>query len=213
MKSTLEIKNQEKTDFCLGCAIASFAEKVLGEPCDEAYSYAAGKKFSGQPLKKWGVPPKAALMGVIKYGVLPSRYSPYSIAKNTRDFLADWNNWKSLEKYTVKPFKSFKKIRWNIDEVLEKDSLILGVYWQQDWDNSPYIGKPNDTWNKLEPHEVLAIGMENNYLVIQNSKGVDKGDNGLWYLPKESYNYISHAYILSDKPWRNKLEELIARFL
>ena len=61
MIEILDIKNQEFTDFCLGCVISSVAEQYIGEPCEESYSFAAGKKQSGQSLETSGIPPKACL--------------------------------------------------------------------------------------------------------------------------------------------------------
>lgn len=211
----LEIKTQGRTDFCLGCVISSVAEQYTNEPCEESYSFSAGKLESGQSLVTPGIPPKAALLGAIRYGVLPKKDSPYGIATQERDFLANWDNWKNLESSSLKPFKSFYRVRLkNIDKALERTTLVAGVYWQSSWDESPYINTDKkDEWNKMAPHEVRIIGKKDNYLIIQNSKGKDVGDNGLWYLPKEAYNMINHVYELSPKPWPNKLVELISKFL
>lgn len=209
----LELKNQGKTDFCLGCVIASVAEEQIGEPCEESYSYAMGKRYSGQSLKTRGVPAKAALMGAVEWGVLPKSKSPYSTATHTRDFLADWRNWVGLEQHAVKPFKSFYKTK-DIAGTLKFTSLVIGLYWQKDWSSSPYITtKHIDKWNKYSPHEVRGIGLKDNYLVLQNSRGEEKGDKGLWYMPPEAYNMINHIYYLSPKPWPNLLSKLYNLYL
>jgi len=209
----LEIKNQQRTDFCVGCVVASIAEEYVGEPCEESYSYAMGKRYSGQPLKQRGVPAKAALMGAVEWGVLPKSKSPYSTATHKRDFLADWHNWEKLQTFAVKPFKSFYRVQ-GIEKVLEKTSIDVGLYWQKGWSSNAFISdKGKDNWNKLSPHEVRCIGIKDGFLVLQNSRGSDKGDNGLWYLPKEAYNMIIHKYYLSPDPWPNILSKLISLYL
>lgn len=211
MFTPLEIKDQRKTDFCFGCVIASIAEQYVGEPCEESYSYAMGKRYSEQPLKKRGVPPKAALMGAVEWGVLPKSKSPYSTATHERDFLADWRNWEDLQQYAVKPFKSFYKAK-NIESTLKQTSLVIGLYWQGQWDKNSTM-YPVESPHTFEPHEVRGIGFKDELLIIQNSRGEDIGDKGLFYLPKESYNVISHIYYLSPKPWPNILSKLISLYL
>lgn len=204
----LEIKDQHRTDFCYGCAIASAAEQFVGEPCEESFSYAMGKKVSGQPLSQRGVPPKAALRAAVEYGVLPKRYSPYSIATQDRDFLADWRNWEGLQKFTVKPFRSFHRV-YNIHEELMKTSLIAGLFWQGQWIQEYLEPVPNP--HTLEPHEVRIIGEQTNYWIIQNSRGVAAGNKGLFCLNKNIP--ITSLYALSSEPWSNVLSELIAKYL
>lgn len=202
----LEIKNQGiLSDFCTGCVIASIAEEYLGEPCDESYSYAAAKHYGKRPVEERGVKAKYALMGAVEYGVLPKSKSPYSIATHSRDFLADWNNWKDLESFATKPFKSFRKVK-NIEKCLETTSVMAGIFWQAEWDNNPYI---TDTkiYHKLTPHEVRIIGVVNNCYVIQNSRGANIGDGGLWYFPKDIKFF--HTYKLCPEPWSNLIIRLI----
>lgn len=208
MWDTLEIKSQGNSDICLGCAVSSVAEAVVGESCDEFFSFAMGKRASGQSLKRHGLPPKSALLGALEYGVLPKRYSPYSLETHERDFLADWRNWESLQSFAVKPFQSFRKVS-DFRSVLP---LVVGIYWQGEWDESPYIPFSRD-FHKLEPHEVCAVGYDGKYLVLQNSRSNLFGDNGYWYLPENMYHVISHAYEISAKPWRSELDRLIQTYL
>lgn len=211
----LEIKNQKNTDFCLGCAIASCGEFLIGEPCEESFSYAMGKKYSGQDIAKQGLPVKAGMLGAIEYGVLPKSKSPYSIDNHSRDFLADWRNWEDLQKFAVKPFKSFKKVKpFTYDY---KYPAIIGIFWQLDWSSGHSItAKNSDSWNKFSPHEVLGIMNLEDKLVIQNSRGQVVGDKGLWYADKNSkevYNVIDHAYILLPSDWSNLLSKFINIYL
>lgn len=209
----LEIKNQEDviTDFCTGCVISSIAEEYTGEPCDESYSFAAGKLISEQPILQKGCPPKSALRAAIEYGVLPKSKSPFSPQTHSRDFLADWRNWQPYQSFTVKPFGSFYKARdW--DKVLEKTTIFAGIYWQSEWDKNPIIST-DVGFHKLTPHEVRIIGVKDGMYVIQNSRGSDKGDQGLWYLPKGAKKYVNHAYYFDPKPWSNPITKIISLIL
>lgn len=208
----LEIKNQERTDFCLACVISSIAESVIGEPCEESYLFAAGKRVSGEPLEISGVSPRNLITAAIEYGVLPKRYAPYSIATHNRDFLADWNNWRYIKRSAVKPFKSSYKVR-TLSKALELlnngTPLLCGLFWQAHWNDSPYIDSLGE-FNKLSPHEVLLIGIKDGRIMIQNSVGLEKGDKGIWYINKEIFNKVRHhIFCLSEKPKKNWLLDLI----
>lgn len=199
MIQPLEIKDQLTTDFCTGCVISSIAEEFVGQICDESYSYAAGRQAS---LWKdaYGVKPGFALWGAIKYGVLPKSKSPYSIASQPRDFLGNWKTWEPLLKDVIYPFKSVKKLN-GFDEIAkatETTSVFLGIYWQAGWED-PYIEGFKYEFNTMEPHEVRVIGVLNDHLIIQNSKGSARGDHGLWYLSRDCSRAISHAFTLSKE--------------
>jgi len=207
----LEIKDQANTDFCLGCAISSIAEEYVGEVCDESYSYAAGKRYSGKPINARGLNVKDALMGAIEYGVLPKSKSPYSIATHSRDFLANWNNWKDLQKHVVYPFGSFSKVK-NLDVALKDTTVLTGIFWQGLWNSDIIISEVQDS-HKYEPHEVRIIGKEKDTYIIQNSRGVDVGHNGLWYMKDDALKYIHHLYILKPEPWKNLLDKYLKKLL
>jgi hypothetical protein len=211
MIAPLEIKNQENSDFCVGCVISAIAEQFLGETCDESYSFAMGKRFSKEPLSKRGLNPKDALMGAIEYGVLPKNKSPYSIATHSRDFLADWKNWQEFEKFAIKPFGSFKKVK-NIDDALLSTTVLTGLFWQGEWNSGIMITDINNS-HKYEPHEVRIIGKKDEHYVVQNSRGSDVGENGLWYMDKTGLKYIHHMYTLHPEPWKNLLEKLLTKLV
>lgn len=208
----LEIKVQDPTDFCMGCVISSIAEEYVHEPCDESYSFAAGKFASGEDLLIRGINPRAGIQGAIDYGVLPKSKSPYSIASHERGFLADFKNWQELRKFAIFPFKSSRRIRGfdRIIEVLERErtSVMIGIYWQAGWNKTPYLDSI-ENFNRLEPHEVRAIGVQDGRIIIQNSRGVDKGNAGLWHLGRGAAKAIGHAYVLSSKPKKSFLLNLI----
>jgi len=215
MVTPLEIKSQGYTDFCTGCVISSIAEQYVGETCDESYSFAAGKKVARTGLSIYGVSAKFALLGAIRYGVLPKKDSPYGIATQERDFLANWDNWSKLESFATKPFKSFKKISVSeIEEYLKTTTIFTGIFWQSDWsDNYLITTDKRNEWNKLSPHEVRIIGSTDDHFIIQNSRGPGSGKDGLFYLPKQASDMIDHCYVLSTQPWPNIFIELLTKYI
>ncbi len=199
MIQPLEIKDQLTTDLCTGCVIASIAEQYVGQICDEGYSFAAGRKASLWK-DQYGVKAGFALWGAIKYGVLPKSKSPYSIASQSRDFLEDYKNWEPFKNDVIYPFGSIKKLN-GFDEIAkatETTTVFMGIYWQSGW-SDPYIEEFKYEFNTMSPHEVRVIGYINDHLVIQNSKGPDKGDHGLWYMSRSVAKAIAHAYTLSPE--------------
>jgi hypothetical protein len=200
ISNNLEIKNQGVTDFCLACAASSHAEQIIGEPCEEAFTFAYAKKVSGEPLLKAGVSPRNLLRAAIKYGFLPKRLAPYSLDNRDRNFLADWRNWEPYLDKAIKPFNSSFRVR-GFDRMVQvmreqKTPILAGLYWQAHWGKSPIIDSFGE-FNKLAPHEVLFKGLQDGRIVIQNSRGKEKGDNGLWYLDRQAFAAVDHTYALS----------------
>ena len=150
-------------------------------------------------------------MGAIEYGVLPKSKSPYSIATHSRDFLADWKNWVELERDAQKPFGSFRKVK-NLEESLKHTSVLTGLFWQGVWNNGIMITGIPDS-HRYEPHEVRIIGMKNDQYIVQNSRGTEIGDGGLWYMDKSGLKYIDHSYALSEKPWNSLLDKFLTKLL
>ena len=205
----LEIKSQKETDFCGSCVISSIAEEIIKEPCEESYLAAAAKKISGEPLKIRGISPGNLITAVIRYGVLSKKHAPFSTTTHERDFLVDWNNWKDLERYAIKPYRSAVRVR-GFDEAIRQmqkhnTSLMCGIYWQAHW-TTPDIETLGE-FNKLSPHEVRILGAEDDKLILQNSRGIEKGEGGIFRLGRNAFPAVHHMYRLSqeDAGWFTNL--------
>lgn len=199
MRQPFEIKDQGSSDLCFGCAVSSAAEELLGEPCDEAYSYAAGRAASGKPISSRGLRPFDALWGAIRYGVLPKSKSPYSLASHSRDFLANIDNWESCAKDVAHPFGSLRKLG-GFEDVLaraDSESIVVGIYWQPEWRGS-IMGEVSEfsTW---EPHEMRVLGSVDGMIALQDSKGTGSGDSGVWLMTSFAAKAMYHAYSLRAK--------------
>lgn len=175
-KLPLEIKNQSAGDACVANAIASIGEDFLGEKVDANLFYQRIK--DGQ----FGLKPKQSCQKAVDYGL------PLQVGG------------------TKKVFSSFHRVWcWNyfngIRDIIinKKKSVITGCYWQPEWDKKK-DGIVDGMYQNLKifPHAFKVFGItEKNgiiYLVVQNSKGTNVGDNGIFYFPESIARNFLFAY-------------------
>jgi len=210
----LEIKNQGTSDMCVAYAVSSSSEKQEGVALEPAYLFAKTKQLMGS-WQEWGSDPVKALKASMKYGALEKSVSPYSLDKNGRNFVADWNNWDSkLDGVAqVHHKKSYFKLDAGqdlfnsiviglYDNRQTNTTAICGVYWQPEWTYASGGVVKHLGDNKSLPHAIEAIGQRIidgvPHLIIQNSWGEGVGDKGLYYFPKEVVNQFLFAYALID---------------
>lgn len=176
----LRIHNQAKPDECTSCALAAIAEDVLKLPVEPSYIY--NNSSDGQ----FGIIPEQAVKAVINRGVL-------------------------MEGVTtpVYPFVGWKNpLPWvfrfdSIIRLMKKNnrSIFCGLYWQPEWDTASDGIMTAETQDlKWFPHAVKIFGVTTingiMYLKVQNSVGTDKGDLGIWYMPREVASKLTFAYQL-----------------
>lgn len=175
----LRIHTQQRADQCTSCALAAIAEWVLKQPVNPDYTYYKSKDHG-----KFGILPRRALDSVVSDGV-------------------------QLETgEIVFPFNRYRRVwGWGnlfgaILKALERGPVFCGCYWQAGWNETPYVSLP-DTWETYGAHAFAVIGViEKNdiiYVQVQNSRGAESGDNGIWYFPSEVVNRFSFAYQLYEK--------------
>jgi len=170
------IHTQKSLDECTACAISAIAEDKLQVAIDPDYLYSNSKDSD------FGIKPTTALQTAINRGLK---------VLNTGEI--------------IYPFKDYRRI-WGwfnlfgqIVKALDDGPVFCGCYWQGECDNSSFIKLPIE-WLNLGGHAFKIYGtVEVNgilYLKIQNSRGTNIGDNGIWYAPKEVVNKFLFAYQL-----------------
>lgn len=173
----LRILTQSKPDECTSCALASIAEDVVKAPVDPLYIY--GNSADGQ----FGITPNMAVSGVLSKGVL-------------------------LEGVNI-PVFPFKTERCSLPWIFQFDSIIrmmrrnnrsvfAGCYWQSEWDvATDGVMKVPAQWNTWFAHAFKIFGVKQingiMYLMVQNSFGSQKGDGGIWYMPREIASRLNFA--------------------
>lgn len=176
----LEIKSQDRPDKCTSCALAAIAEDKLGVLIDDGYIY------DNSIRDDFGIKPSNAIASVVDKGVRTqtgSIFHPFSRAKKV------WG-WSLFDECREVMF-------------YEKKSLFCGIYWQPEWTFiKDGMATPVENWTKFMPHAFKVFGQKNIngiiYLKVQNSQGIESGDNGIWYFPKEVADKFSFVYKLIE---------------
>ena len=178
----IRIHSQLLPDECTASALTAIAEDVIGKPLDDNYT------FSFINDSDFGVVPSKAVESVLINGFKDfdgNIYHPFESYKGK------WN----LSFIGISFFDCLRKTMWE-----EKKSLFCGCYWQ-DWSN-PICEWPKEPLN-LFPHAFKVFGQKTIngviYLMIQDSRGENKGDKGIWYMPEETVNKFKFAYKFNEK--------------
>lgn len=127
--------------------------------------------------------------------------------RKTRDFIADWRNWDNLDSldklaaihkketfFAVSgKYDTFDNIRVALWQHRQKKSTIVtGTLFRNEWFSSKSGIIPMGYGSDGVPHAFKIFGQKvidgKLYLVAQLSQGVEYGDNGLFYFPREVVN-------------------------
>lgn len=207
----LEIKDQGDTDMCPAFSSSEVAEDHEGVIMEPGYSFGKIKQIIGR-TDGYGATLEQAMQAGCKYGFLPKSQSPFDVARNGRDFCADWTNWdkvgaddlaaphKQGSYFLLKgfPYDTFDTIRaamWQHRD--EKSSVEAGSLWYNEWFTSDGV-IPKQFSEELGAHAYKIFGQKpingELYLAIQNSYGPKFGNNGIFYMSRDTVNRIMGLY-------------------
>lgn len=202
----LEVFDQDKTRMCEACAVTSIAELAHSKLFEPSYTLAKACQIKG--TTKGGIT-MSQISEAVKRGFLPKDIAPYSLQNDGIDFVSNWSNWPSTLEAEAKKYAPKRVERvWGIYPTFElicgalmKHPVLLGVYWQQEWEKEPGGIVTSAHQNlKLFPHAVVAIGQKTIngtvYLEILNSFGLDSGKNGRFYLPRKVNHLLLEPKVL-----------------
>lgn len=213
----LEIKDQKNTDFCTAYGTTSLSELQEGVLLSPEFQFAKIKEIQGY-WQSWGASIQDAFKSLVQWGSLEAKDSPYKVGQNTRNEIANWDNWEdqwALERKAEKHKKmSYFKVDGphdifdNIRSALwlnrtEKRGVGLGCAWRRMWTHADGGVIPNKPQNGSIGHFFILIGQKTiggrTYLVAQNSIG-QAGDHGLYYFPREVVNreFVYGSYTCKD---------------
>lgn len=207
--------DQTDLDFCSAFAAVTLNYNLHGIQFDPLYFFAKIKQVRGE-WQAYGANLRDAMQAAVSYGALPIANSPYvhhvpqdlqNPHDESRDFLANWNNWpKTLDAIAAKwkdgsffmvdgPNDAFDNIRSTIyANRTSRRAVEFGLCWRSEWTYAPagiitdsgYITPSGDG------HAISIIGQKiiNGvpYLMLQNSWGVNFGDRGIYYFPRSVIN-------------------------
>lgn len=217
----LKIKDQKKLDFCTGFATTEVSEDQEELELDPLFQFAQIKRVIGS-FEGYGADLRSAGLALVTYGSLPQKFAPYTVDSHDRDFLANWENYdekfsniavtykKKSMFFVDGPNDDFDNIRATLWENRKKKvSVIAGVMWRDAWTTAPGGVVPATGWeNSSGGGHCIKIFDQTTingvlYLMVQNSWGIDAGDKGVFYFPREVVNGQFAPYgqiFFSDMP-------------
>lgn len=224
----LFIKDQGGSDFCTGYALAAVSEDQEGVELDPAFLFAMIKREMGNIA--WGGDLRTGCKVAQKVGAIEVGQNPDDFGRKSRDFVANWNNWKldlllplaskRLKKSYFKvggQYDTFDNLRvalWSNKEA--KRSIYTGCTWRPGWMGAKGGVIPSRVVVGGVGHAFKVCGQKIikgvPHLVVQNSYNTDTGDGGLFYFPREvvnrEFNFGAYMFIDMDpEEARGILEE------
>ena len=183
----LSILNQGANPYCVGFSSASLKqEKEMREKnsliFDGEWIYKKCKELDGVPNMA-GTWLRIAMKVLQKIGAKP------------QDQLEDVAEKYKIGSYALVDELTFEGLK---KAIFTNGCLLAGFYgsnagWQTAYIRPPKSGET--TWG----HAILLIGYNENYIIGQNSWGMDWGDKGLFYVPKDYLPFEAWT-VLTDLP-------------
>lgn len=213
----LQIKNQLNTDFCPAYMSTSLSELQEGVLLSPEFQFAKIKELEGT-YYTWGASLQDAFKSLVKWGSLPAEDSPYKVGQNTRDEIANWENWNDMFLLENLAKKHLKQAYFKVDGYgnvfdairatmwlnrTEKRGVGTGCTWRTSWNHCQNGIIPVNYENGGIGHAFLFIGQKTidgqPYLIAQNSIG-PLGDNGFYYFSRKVVNreFLYGAYTVKD---------------
>lgn len=208
----MSILNQLDLDFCTAFAGVTLQYDIYGIPFDPFWQMAKTKEIIGS-YTQYGASLRDSAMSFVKYGALPAQISPYvhngSPLDKTRDFLANWANYPASLDTLAKKYKdlSFFKVDGpydffdNLRSTLwihrnDRQAVSIGLNWHPEWTEAPggIIPSVMPT-SQGEGHDMAFVGQKMingvEYVIGQQTWGLNAGDNGKYYFPREIMDQIA----------------------
>lgn len=201
----LVMKDQGDLDFCTGYAVTEVSEDQETVELSPAFQYAASAKIRGD-WRSWGMDLRIAFQSAVETGSLEQSRVPTSFLTQTRDFLANWDNWpaESWELAEAHKKESFFKVDFHYDIFdniraamwkfkQDKRTIGVGAEWRQSWILSPGGVIPDDYDQSQEGmgHAFKIFGQKvidgELHLCAQLSNG-PIGDHGIYYFKRATVN-------------------------
>lgn len=205
------IKEQEYTDLCGGMGGAAIREDTEFVELSPEWIFKEVKRLMGDP-KSFGSDPDT-LFRVLLSGCLEAKDSPFTWAKDGRDFVANWKNWpasldmlarahKAGSHFKVDgPYNHFNNLRsalltLNPTAIKKKQSILVGTPFYPEWNTPGSDGTLPDQYNfynfswhiwKIRGWKMRA-GQPR--LTGQLSQGLDYGEQGLVYFSENQINKL-----------------------
>lgn len=214
----LLIKNQGDTDLCTAYTVTSVSEDQESIALSPEFQFAKIKQLLGN-TEGWGADLRTACKSATAIGSITSTLAEsymHSKGIDTRDAIADWNNWpadfdniaaehRKCSYLTVEGPSLFDAIRsalWT--HRAEHRTVAVGAKWRPEWTvaKDGYIPESYGTEGFGHAFKIFGQKMRNGvpYLVAQLSNGIEIGDQGIFYFPKDIVDreFVYGAFMFKD---------------
>ncbi len=225
----LGIKDQGGTDFCAGYAGAAVKEDQEMVLLNPEYTWVQAKKaLGGDSWKQWGLNLRDLCLAGVNKGWIEQEMYPFQNQEEERDYIANPANWseeldmfaaehRAASFFTVDgPHDRFDNYRSAMYKNRTKRcSIITGAMWRPSWTQSTNGVISRNGWQdeageghafkifgQIMLDDVDNPGQKSIYLAAQLSNGIDIGDAGVYYFPREIINseFNFGKYMFTDVP-------------
>lgn len=204
VKEPLIWKDQGDSDLCSAYACTEVSEDQEGMELLPEYQFFKTKVISGDP-EQWGADLRSACKVGPKFGYLPKAgYEQYSgIAREqvvdpatwpaALDTVAFLQRKQSYFDATTGKYDLFDNLRSHLwQHRADNSTIVTGAMWRSLWTEAPggVILKtqvPGESGHAFKLYGSEIINGEP-YIIAQLSNGVDIGDRGRFYFPREVIN-------------------------
>ncbi len=201
----LSIKNQMadgNPDFCGSCAGTGMIEPKEGAELFYPFLFAAAKYESGQDPQSFGLPLRAVLKALQKWGVPEMRNVPDEVRNLDGEARRVFNNYPEVLREGAKlhcigsyfaikgPYDAYDNARaamWAFRS--EKQASILGVDWGWPLEMFELTGTPDGFG-----HALWHGGWYEHGIALVNSAGKEAGHEGKHSMSRETFNAFADKY-------------------
>jgi hypothetical protein len=229
------IMDQSGSDFCGAFSSTAVSESMDMQYLSPEFLFAKMKQITGD-IYGYGGDLRSFCKAWIKYGTIKQSDAPFSLNDKDRNFLADYKNWPSELDMKAAEFKKesffrvekiqgldlFDSIRQALfNNAIPKRTIFTGAMWYNDWTFAENGIIPTEYSEAAGLHAFRIIGWKNEYLIIQNSYSSRIGNDGLFYMHRQTVNkeLTEPCYMFIDlgdivpKPIGNFLQLLFQKLL
>ena len=201
------IENQGNTLRCTGYGSATNGYYIHRRRFSPDWQAAKVGQIQGKTVDGNGGDPNACMKSMRDYGFLPLEAAPYSLAK---DGVAGsgWDRWTpDLDKKAIDHIGGFVRIDGPADIFDNIRSALFKAYdpktktgacvdafgaWYYEWTYTPRGFIPSNFATFAGYHRYIFVDWKTidgvPFLIAQNSYGVEAGDKGLHYFPRDVVN-------------------------
>lgn len=222
-KVELAVKDQKDSDFCTGMVGSLMSEAQEGVVLSPEWWFAMSKRLSGN-VDKWGQSVHYALKVGLVFGAVEKALAEWSLENKDVSFLRDPDNWPEdfVEKakehlkeayFEVSgPYDHFDNARAAMWKYRDEERILgMGLKWGWSFQDQMLLNIPSHGGGHMISEVGWKLFNDEPLIDMQNSYGIEAGDEGHFYMNREVFNHFAERYgvfMYKDMPEGMTKEEL-----